>query len=180
MKQRLPESERAYLSSLTSSSLIRDRARDLCAHGWSLAAVADAFSPPKTRSSIRAWALSTVPPVPHNHPPIPASPLSSSSSLITAGEKSDFAADTRKTIKRRRVYDPANPKISSTQKKKISSLAPLARRYRARTSPNGTYARANQELTELCKDLYRTGASVRELSKAAGVTYRAMARRIGK
>jgi lambda repressor-like predicted transcriptional regulator len=39
---------------------------------------------------------------------------------------------------------------------------------------------ANDELTELCASLHRSGVSVRELSQAAGVTYRAMARRLGR
>lgn len=179
MKQRLPDYERAYLNSLPQN-LVRDRVRDLAQGGWSLVAIAEAFSPPKTRSSIRAWALSKHTPSPHSHPPVPSvsSSLSSSfasTSTITAAENSG-----PRTRTPRRVYDPVNPKVPPAQKKKISQLAPLARRYRARTSPNGTYAKANQELTATCITLYRSGASVRELALAAGVTYRAMARRIGR
>jgi hypothetical protein len=51
--------------------------------------------------------------------------------------------------------------------------------YRARANPSGKYAIANNELTSLCKDLYQRGASIKELALAAGVTYRAMARRVG-
>jgi hypothetical protein len=195
----LPFEERSILCGLSGEAL-RARARELHAAGWSLASIGNAFDPPKQRSTVRAWVMSTPPhPAPHTQtlPSIPAPPsslsslsslssISSASSIITAGEKSAFTFDPSVSAKqgdnrkRRRVYDPSNPRVTQVQKRKIAHLAPLARRYRARTSPNGTYARANQELTELCKDLYRTGASVRELSKAAGVTYRAMARRIGK
>ena len=191
MKERLPEVERAYLCSL-SSALVRERARALHAAGWSLASIAEAWSPPRQRSTIRAWVLSPTSPEPappFTQPlPLPSSSSSSSSSsLIEAGEKADLeqsasapAQAKTKTKVRRRVYDPDNPKISAAQKKRISNLAPLARRYRARTPQNGTYSRANRELTDLCRTLYYSGTSVRELSLAAGVTYRAMARRVGR
>lgn len=191
MKQRLPQSESAYLNSLShSQGLTRDRVRDLCASGWSLAAIAEAFDPPKSRSSIRAWSLSTQPPLAHTHPPLPSPPSSSLASVsasIPAAEAFGLPTQTQtetktktKFVVRRRVYDANKPKLSPSDKRKISRLAPLARRYRARTSPNGTYAVANRELTETCKNLYYRGASVRELSLAAGVTYRAMARRLGR
>jgi hypothetical protein len=45
------------------------------------------------------------------------------------------------------------------------------------TSPQAT---ANEELTIICTRLYESNVTVRELSAAAGVTYRAMARRLGK
>lgn len=191
MKQRLPEYEGAYLNSLPQH-LIRDRVRDLATDGWSLAAIAEAFNPPKSRSSIRAWALSKQPAITHTHPPLPPSPPissspSSSSSLSStipaatvSSPKVTAAAPKARVKVRRRVYDPTQPRISQAQRKKISRLAPLARRHRARTSPNNTYTRANAELTDLCKNLYYSGASVRELSLAAGVTYRAMARRLGR
>jgi lambda repressor-like predicted transcriptional regulator len=184
MKDRLPEGECAYLGTLSGAPL-KARARALHQSGWSLAAIAEAFDPPRQRSSVRAWVLSNVP-APDTQPPLPPSPSSSSSSSssyssIIARESSVFSsAKTVKTKTPRRVYNPASPRISSTQKNKIATLAPLARRYRARTSPNGTYARANNELTDLCKNLYYKGTSVRELSLAAGVTYRAMARRLGR
>jgi hypothetical protein len=175
MKERLPEGECVYLRTLSGAPL-KARARALAESGWSLAAIAEAFDPPRQRSSVRAWVLSNVP-APDTQPPLPPSP-SSHSSLIVARESSVSSLPRRRVP--RRVFDPKNPRISAAQKKKISTLAPLARRYRARTAPGGTYARANAELTDLCKKLYYSGASVRELSLAAGVTYRAMARRLGR
>ena len=184
MKDRLPEGECVYLGTLSGVPL-KARARALHQSGWSLAAIAEAFDPPRQRSSVRAWVLSNVP-APDTQPPLPPSPSSSSSSSyssIVARESSvSSSSETVKTKTKvpRRIYNPASPRISSAQKNKIATLAPLARRYRARTSPNGTYARANNELTDLCKNLYYKGTSVRELSLAAGVTYRAMARRLGR
>lgn len=186
MKERLPEGECVYLRTLSGAPL-KVRARALYESGWSLAAIAEAWDPPKQRSSVRAWVLSNAT-APDTHPPLPPSPSSpssslSSDSLIVARESSVSAAQAQartKTKVPRRVYDPEKPRVPPAQKNKISSLAPLARRYRARTAPGGTYARANAELTDLCKKLYYSGASVRELSLAAGVTYRAMARRLGR
>jgi hypothetical protein len=192
MKERLPEGECVYLGTLSGAPL-RARARSLYESGWSLAAIAEAFNPPKQRSSVRAWVLSNSPvPAPHTQPPLPPSPTSPSSSnkTIAAAEKlnpallppsaAELVSRQRKDRRNRRVFDPTKPRISPAQKNKIARLAPLARRYRAKTSPNGTYARANVELTDLCKNLYYSGASVRELSNAASVTYRAMARRLGR
>jgi hypothetical protein len=61
---------------------------------------------------------------------------------------------------------------------RIHYLAPLARRYRARSNPHGLYAQANDELTRLCRRLYGEGVGIRELSVTAEVTYNAMKRRI--
>jgi hypothetical protein len=45
---------------------------------------------------------------------------------------------------------------------------------------NAPVAIANTELGQICLDLYAKNVTVRELAAAAGVTYRAMARRLGK
>jgi lambda repressor-like predicted transcriptional regulator len=184
-RQVLPHEECLVLRSLSGVAL-RARVQALHAQGWSLAAIGNAFDPPRRRSTIRTWI------VPHN-PSLPDSSSDTNTSTIVTGGRNEsippvppLPSPTTSQLqfphleKRRRVYDRSNPRVSPSQKRKISTLAPLARRYRARTNPNGTYARANQELTDLCKDLYRSGASVRELSLAAGVTYRAMARRLGR
>lgn len=182
----LPPQERDFLSALIVKDEIYARVQQLHEVGWSLAEIACAWDPPKQRSTVHSW-LSR--PSTHTHtfpvPSPPSSSSSSSSSSIPAAEKSDLApalapAYSAAQIRRRRVFDPSAPVLSPAQKTKISRLAPLARRYRARTPYGGTYATANRELTHLCRDLYLRGASVRELSLAAGVTYRAMARRLGR
>lgn len=76
------------------------------------------------------------------------------------------------------MFNPARPSVSPDDSQRIAELAPLARRYRARANPNGAYALANEELTQLCCSLYDQGVSIRELAHFAGVTYKAMERRV--
>lgn len=78
----------------------------------------------------------------------------------------------------RRSFNPREPRLSDDESLVISRLAPIARRYRARANPHGEYARANDELTHLCKFHYSKGVSITELARAAGVTYKAMERRV--
>ena len=177
-KQVLPHSEREFLAVLKGDEL-KARVKALSSAGWSLGAIADAFTPPKQRSSIRVWAIGNTQTRP-DHPPVPLISSTSSPrsrSILPAAEKS---ASANKHKRVRRAYNPASPLLTRTKQQQIQKLSPLARQYRSRANPNGVYAKANVELTELCKDLYfKQNVSVRELSDAAGVTYRAMARRIG-
>lgn len=169
-EMKLPDDEVKVLVSC-SGDVLRARIRALREAGWTFAAIADAWTPPKQRSSIRALSQQ---PTKSPLPIVPSPPSSSSSSHLAAAEKSRS-----RHSRARRFYSPSSPKISHDDTRTIARLAPLARRYRARANPNGAYAQANEELTQLCISLYRSGASVIELAAAANVTYRAMARRIG-
>lgn len=172
-EMKLPDDEVKVLVSC-SGDVLRARIRALREAGWTFAAIADAWTPPKQRSSIRALSQQ---PTKSPLPIVPSPPSSSSSSShLAAAEKS---RSTTRHSRARRFYSPSSPKISYDDAKRIAQLAPLARRYRARANPTGSYALANEELTQLCISLYRSGASVIELAAAANVTYRAMARRIG-
>jgi len=182
-QESLPESERELLGRLSGAAL-RARCAELRQLGWTLEAIGAAFTPPKSRSTIHAWTLSSLPPKAPKTQLLP--PLKS----IAAAEKSTPPAPAPPAKKparasglpprERRVFDNESPKVPENLQKKIAQLAPLARRYRARANPSGAYAMANEELTELCASLHSSGVSVRELSQAAGVTYRAMARRLGR
>ena len=119
-------------------------------------------------------------PLTHNLPLIPSPSSTSSESTIAAAESFSFDPSRPRLRRPRRVYNDKAPVLSAAERSRIAQLAPVARRYRSRMSSGGAHARANRELTELCRRLYRRGASVRELSLAAGVTYRAMSRRIGR
>jgi hypothetical protein len=180
----LPRSEVLLLRGLPRAE-VRARARDLYRAGWSLSSIAEAFDPPKARTSIRSWLTTSHPSL--EHPlPSPASSASSSSTIDTAesftstsSTLSQHPAPAR-TQRDYRQVDSAASVISSSERSRIAELAPLARRYRAGTPRLGPLGVANDELTALARKLYDRGAPVRELAEAAGVTYRAMARRLGR
>jgi len=168
----LPESEAVLLASLDVPAQ-RARARELFAAGWSLSAIGDACRPPRSRSTVQSW-VSSSPPLSSSSP----SSSSSSSLPITAAEFSHLKTENRTVRRRAEPFDPLKPKLDSGVAATISMIAPLARRYRSGSSPTGEYARANSTLSRICKDEFARGVSIRELSDAAGVTYKAMEKRV--
>lgn len=177
----LPAAECDFLRVLMREELYA-RAQELHRVGWSVTAIANAFDPPKPRSTVHTW-LSRPHTITHSRPlPSPSSSSSSSRSSIAAAENStsDFSSSKLKLKRERRTYTPSAPALSAAEKDRIKVIAPLARRYRARANPNGVYASANTELTQISLEAYSRGVSVAELAAAAGVTYRAMARRLGR
>jgi len=55
----LPKSERDLLVTLTKDALCH-RVQELVSAGWSYQSIANAFTPVKTRSTIRSWAVRKV------------------------------------------------------------------------------------------------------------------------
>jgi len=134
------------------------RVRSLFDAGWTLQAIGDAFTPPRTRSTVRYWAT-------RRHSP---------STLPQELPAPRYKA--RGYVSRR----PKSPGIPQDVRDRILNLSNVARRYRAKMNPLSREALANEELTNLCTSLYEANVPVRELAEAAGVTYRAMARRLGR
>jgi len=153
----LPKSEAIFLASLSKEQLWR-RVKDLNDIGWTLQSIADAFDPPRRRSTIRSWVIKDTP-------------------------ECDFVTATptppQPKAKSRRKR-PRSPGIPHDEQLRIARLSPLARRFRARTNPSSTSFTANQELTSIAGLLYNKGVTVSELARASGVTYRAMKRRVDK
>lgn len=153
----LPKSEALFLASLSKEQLWR-RVKDLNDAGWTLQSIADAFDPPRRRSTIRSWVIKDTP-------------------------ECDFVTATptppQPKAKSRRKR-PRSPGIPHDEQLRIARLSPLARRFRARTNPSSTSFTANQELTSIAGLLYNKGVTVSELARASGVTYRAMKRRVDK
>jgi hypothetical protein len=173
----LPSSECDFLRVLKKEELYA-RAQELHRAGWSVTAIANAFDPPRPRSTVHTW-LSRTHTITHSQAlPLPLSSSFSSSSSIAAAENNISGAMISK--RERRVYTPSSPRLLSAEKERIKTVAPLARMYRARANPNGVYASANNELTKIAEEAYARGVAISELASAAGVTYRAMARRLGK
>ena len=150
--QALPKGEQELLASLEGTEL-KLRCRSLYNAGWTLSAIGDPID--KQRSTIRFW-INNVPDVP-------------TKVVITVPTPED---------KRYIPKKPASPGVTPAQKETIQSLAPLARRYRAKLSTNHPSTLANEELTELCTHLHNSGVPLQELADVAGVTYRAMYRRV--
>jgi len=153
----LPQSEVIFLASLSKEQLWR-RVKDLNDAGWTLQSIADAFDPPRRRSTIRSWVIKDTP-------------------------ECDFVTATptppQPKAKSRRKR-PKSPGIPHDEQMRIARLSPVARRFRARTNPSSVSFTANQELTSIAGLLYNKGVTVSELARASGVTYRAMKRRVDK
>lgn len=159
-KQPLPPKEAAYLNTLNQDDLMA-RAYELYNAGWTLQAIGDALEPPRPRSTVRSWLLRYQLPVDASKPSKIPSPL-------------------YKTHQDGYQKKKHSPGIQPDELALIQELAPLARTYRAKMSTNSTAAVANDQLTAICIRLHATGVTTSELAKAAGVTYRAMVKRLGK
>jgi transposase len=155
----LPLTEAENLRSLRGEELYV-RVDALYRAGWSLSSISDAFVPSKARTTVRSWvkrADSTVSNAILVPMPSVPSPVSTASIML----------------KRRPISPGVPPNIAPT----LAQLSILARRYRSKTAPSSPYALANQQLTEIVKDLYDQGVPLREVAKAMGVSYRAVIRR---
>lgn len=175
-RAQVPESERRHLAALSGSEL-KARVRELVAAGWSMASIGKACTPPRSRSTIRSW--------------IPSFPSSSSPSYstITAAKNSSSPYPThpvpsapvpreKYTPKRTNVMPRTSPGLTENDRAHIKELFQLASRYRSTSSPSSAHGRANADFTQLVNTLYSQGVTVREIAEAAGVTYRAINRRI--
>jgi hypothetical protein len=158
-KQDLPKVEVDLLLSLYDDQFYT-RVLSLYEAGWPLQSIGNAFTPPRRRSTVKFWATRK-----HEHSP-----------LDKPVPVPKLKTGPRGYVSRR----PVSPGISSVDRARIEQLAPLARRYRSKMTPDSPQALANDELTEICLRLVATNVTVNQLAAAAGVTYRAMARRLGR
>lgn len=161
--QPLPEAEVARLQDRKGFELYR-HVWALYSSGWTLRAIGEAFDPPKSRSTIQSWVSKGREVLPH-----------------AAATATDLVQTP--TLATPPVYipvRPVSPGISTADLAEIQRLAPISRKYRAGMSPRHKAALANSDLTAICSRLYESDVSITELAKAAGVTYRAMAKRLGR
>ena len=158
--QPLPPEEVTRLNSLDPDSLIR-RVYDLYHAGYTLQSIGDALIPPRPRSTVRAWLLRFTPPQERD--------------LVDAPIPTPVYKTHPDGYQKKR---PVSPGILPDELALIQELAPKARTYRAKMSSNSAAAVANDQLTAICIRLHSTGVPINELAKAAGVTYRAMYKRV--
>lgn len=157
--QPIPPEEGAILRGLRGYSLYA-RTKQLYQAGWTLAAIGAVFDPPKARTTIKNW-------------------VDIASDTANSLDLPPVAVPTLLTPE---IYVPKRPKspgIDPGDLLQIQTLAPIARKYRSSMNPAHAAALANENLTILCKRLRADNVTVQELADAAGVTYRAMARRLG-
>lgn len=143
------------------------RAKQLFDAGWTLQAIGNAFSPPAQRSTVQYWTAQ-------------ANSKYATSRPVPSPWGGFVDAPMPKPIKGYQPKRPKSPGIPKETQERLRYLAPLARLYRsgmASTSLNGL---ANEEMNEIVQDLYNKNVKIAEIAKAAGVTSRAIARRLGK
>lgn len=149
----LPPAEREFLATLSKSQLAI-RLRDLNKAGWSLLSLAKSLSPERPKTTIHYWISNAVSPTPltfpATYPPPPA----------------------------QRSVRPVSPTVPPHLRPRLRELAQLAQRNRAKIRPDAPQARASLELTELARLLHRQGVPTAAIAEAAGISYRAMHRRL--
>jgi hypothetical protein len=157
----LPQSEIDLLRSMEKSKkALYCRARQLFEAGWTLQAIGNAFALPFRRSTVQYWVK-----------------------MGDLTHKIDQKLPFPPNFTPKRGYQrkkPLSPGISMENSERLRYLAPLARNYRSGMGLASLQGSANTELTELATNLHSEGVSIAELARASGVTFRAMARRLGK
>lgn len=165
----LPQQEVDYLKMLSASSvkLFHSRLRALWEAGWSLSVLGNSLSPKRPRATVHYWvrnieispkALEVPVPQPEFYKSLPSALLG----VVSA--------------KTRTIAPSVTPEVA----KRLRELSLQARRYRARTASTNKFAVANQEFTALVKELRSQGVPAVDIAEAAGISYRAVARRAAK
>lgn len=159
--QDLPDYEVDILRELAGYELV-SRAKTLYQAGWTLRSIGEAFDPPRARSTIRYW-INT---------PAPIAGFQGDAFDLYTVPVPTLATTSNKPTKPRRP-------LTTVEHSRIARLAPTARKFRATMNAGHPSAKANKEMTELCARLHhQERVTIRDLADAAGVSYRAMARRV--
>ena len=163
----LPDDEVRFLEALSTPDM-HARLAFLHEQGWSLASLARSLNPPKPKTTIHYWIRNAAsgPNAPEQRRPAPKPPTQTllHALPITRGAK----------------VRSISPKVPPDLRPRLRELAQVSRRYRSKT-PNGSpTAQANRELTRLAVQLHSHGVPTSDIASAAGLTYRAVARRIAE
>ena len=161
-QQTLPDDEVRFLEALPTHQL-HARLAHLHAQGWSLASLARSLNPPRPKTTVHYW-IQNASTTQDLRRPLPDPPPTS---LTTA-------VPTYKAPRMRSI----SPNVPPDIRPKLRELSEKSKRYRAKTPSSSETARANQELTKIALELHAHGVPTSKIAAAAGVTYRAMARRI--
>lgn len=160
---KLPSDEVTFIASLPRPQA-EARMRALWEIGWSLQSIGSSLNPPRPKTTVHFWVKRAASEQQHRQVPAPP-PRSLTTSVPT------------KTAPRVRTISPGVPEHLKSEIKELSSQA---RFFRAKTPAGHPVALANDQLTTMVKTLYTMGVPAQALADAAGVSYRAMIRRITK
>jgi hypothetical protein len=160
---RLPIEEVSYLSKLPRADM-ESRLKELWKAGWSLSIIGASLVPPSPKTTIHFWVRR-------------AADVKQSKAIPLPPPKSLTTSVPTKNAPRLRSISPGVP---PELKPRLKELSALSKRYRAKTPLTSPLAIANAELTELAKQLRGRGVPTSAIAEAAGVTYRAMARRLSQ
>ena len=160
---RLPLEEVSYLSKLPRVEM-ESRLKALWQAGWSLNIIGSSLVPSVPKTTIHFW-VRRAPDLKQSR----AIPLPPPKSLTTS-------VPTKNAPRLRSISPGVPPEI----RPRLRELSELSKRYRAKTRPDSPLAIANAELTQLAKQLRARGVPTSAIAEAAGVTYRAMARRLSQ
>jgi hypothetical protein len=162
--QKLPPQEVEYLNAIPKETIIY-RVKLLFDEGWSLDSIGESFQRKRPRSTIRSWVLRA------------EGDWDEDACLLFAD--TPVPSPTLKTPEGGyQKVRPSSPGIPQGDFEQIKYLAPQARVFRSRMASTSAPAVANQRLTGICRRLHQNNVSIKELAEAAGVTYRAMYKRI--
>jgi hypothetical protein len=159
----LPKDEVSFIDSLDRPAT-ESRLRALWESGWSLSILGESLNPQRPKTTIHFWVKRAAPA--HQNRPIPQAPPRSLTTSVPT-----------KNAPRLRSVSPGVP---PDMKPRLRELSALARRYRARTMPDSPLAQANRDLTAMAVALRSMGVPTAAIAEAAGVSYRAMARRLSR
>lgn len=163
----LPQSEIDFLAALasTDTKALHSRLRALWEAGWSLSVLGNALNPKRPRATIHYWVRKA--PVTQQIKEIPSVDFSKPLTTALLGVV---------PAKTRTIAPSVTPEMAA----RLRSLSLQARRYRSRTTEGNRFAVANREFTELVKELRSQGVPAVDIAEAAGISYRAVARRAAK
>jgi hypothetical protein len=162
-RTKLPDDEVTFIAALPRPEA-ESRLRALWENGWSLQVLGNSLVPPRPKTTIHFWVKR-------------AETVEQNRILPTPPPKSLTTSVPTKSAPRLRTISPGVP---ADMRPRLRELSAQAKRYRAKTSPNSPLAQANEELTAVARTLRSMGVPTASIAEAAGVSYRAMARRLSK
>ena len=155
----LPDDEKNTLNVDCDTKAKRNcRARQLFEAGWTLRSIGEAFTPSYRRSTVKYW-VEQGDYVHRINVPIPV-------------------PNVRPTGYQRKK--PVSPGIPAPTQQRLAYLAPFARYYRSGMASTSIQAQSNREFNELIHELFAGNVTIAEIAKASNVTFRAIARRLGR